>query len=107
VKLIHLDLNFKFDMSVIFMTNYFFSEDDVFVDSETLLVIDFVNIKIKSIQSFRCTYRDKIYIRIFIGVSTYTYINIYIYIMFVKKEASSIASGGCSVAAAQCSVIMQ
>jgi hypothetical protein len=60
-------------------------------------VIDFVNIKIKSIQSFRCTYRDKIYIRIFIGVSTYTYINIYIYIMFVKKEASSIASGGCSV----------
>jgi hypothetical protein len=67
--------------------------DNVFVDNETLLVTDFVKLKIKPTQCFRCIHRDKIYIHIFIGVSAYTYINIYVYIMFVKN---SIASGGCS-----------
>jgi hypothetical protein len=33
-------------MCVIFMSNYFFIEDDISVDSETLLVIDFINFKI-------------------------------------------------------------
>jgi hypothetical protein len=48
VKLIHPDLNHRFDMSVIFTANYFFSGGDANVDSDTLLVIDFMNLKIKS-----------------------------------------------------------
>jgi hypothetical protein len=31
--------------------------DDVSVDSKTLLVTDFVNLKINPAQSFRCAYR--------------------------------------------------
>jgi hypothetical protein len=34
--------------------------DDVPVDSETLLVTDFVNLKIKSAQSFRGAHRDRV-----------------------------------------------
>jgi hypothetical protein len=53
-------------MSVLFMANYFSVRDDVIVDSETLLVTDFVNL-IKPAQSFKCAYRDKMCIRVFIG----------------------------------------
>jgi hypothetical protein len=42
---------------------------DVPVDSETLLVTDFMNLKIKPIQSFRGVHRGKMYVHIFIGVS--------------------------------------
>jgi hypothetical protein len=37
-------------------------KDDVSVDSDALLVTDFVNFKIKLAQSFRCTHRDSVYI---------------------------------------------
>jgi hypothetical protein len=40
--------------------------DDVPVDSETLLVTDFVNLKIKLAQSFKYTHRNKIYVHVFI-----------------------------------------
>jgi hypothetical protein len=39
-------------MCVIFMANYFSVVSDVFVDSETIIVINFVNLKIKLVQSF-------------------------------------------------------
>jgi hypothetical protein len=42
---------------------------DVPVDSETLLVINFVNLKIKSAQSFRDAYKDMVCVHTFIGVS--------------------------------------
>jgi hypothetical protein len=42
VELIHPDLNPRFDIYVVFMTNYFLVGGDVFVDSETLLVTDFI-----------------------------------------------------------------
>jgi hypothetical protein len=58
---------------------------DVPVDSDALLVTDFVNLNIKPTQSFRGAYRDKVCVRMFIGVSDYTYINIYIYTVFLKK----------------------
>jgi hypothetical protein len=58
VKLTHSDLNFIFDMSVIFMTNYFSVGDNVLIDNEALLMIDFVNLKIKSTQSFRGAHMD-------------------------------------------------
>jgi hypothetical protein len=42
---------------------------DVSIDSDTLLVTDFVNLKIKSAQSFRCAYSDRKCVCIFIGVT--------------------------------------
>jgi hypothetical protein len=59
VERTHLDLNTKFDMSVVFTVNYSFSEGDVLIDSESLLVIDLVNLKIKPAQSFGCAHRSK------------------------------------------------
>jgi hypothetical protein len=50
---------------------------DVFVDSETLLVTDFVNLKNKPTQSFRGTHKDRMCIHVFIGVSVRTYMSIY------------------------------
>jgi hypothetical protein len=47
VELIHLCLNLIFDMSVIF--RLIMGGDTVFIDSDALLVIDFVNLKIKSV----------------------------------------------------------
>jgi hypothetical protein len=48
---------------------------DVPIGSETLLVTDFVNLKIKAAQSFRGAYRGSV--RVFIELSAHTYINIY------------------------------
>jgi hypothetical protein len=59
--------------------------DDVFVDSETLLVTNFVNLKIKSAQSFGCAHRDRVCVRVFIGVSAHTCISISVCTMFLKK----------------------
>jgi hypothetical protein len=59
--------------------------DDVFIDSEILLVIDFMNLKIKSAQSFRSAYKDRMCVRVFIRVSAHTYINIYVCTVFLEK----------------------
>jgi hypothetical protein len=63
---------------------------DTPVDSEVLLITDFVNLKIKSTQSFRCDHRRMIYIYMFIWVGARTYINIYVCIMFLKKDHSQL-----------------
>jgi hypothetical protein len=89
LKLIYPNLNPIFDMCVIFMANYFFSVADVPVDSEIILVTDFINLNIKLTQSFRGTHRDKVCVHMFIGVNTHMCISIYIYTVFLKK------SGGC------------
>jgi hypothetical protein len=47
--------------------------DDVSVDSETFLMTDFVNFKIKSVQFFEGAHKDRIYIYVFIE----EYSNIY------------------------------
>jgi hypothetical protein len=83
VELIYPYLNSKFDMSVIFIANYSFSWRRRSLDSESLLMTDFVNLKIKSTQSFRSAHRDRVYVRIFIGVSTHMYISIYVYTVFL------------------------
>jgi hypothetical protein len=57
-------------------------EDDVPVDSETFLITDFINLKIKSIQFFKGAHKDKIYIYIFIGVNTHIYIYLYLYCIY-------------------------
>jgi hypothetical protein len=59
---------------------------DVPVDSETLLVIDFVNLKIKLAQSFEGAHRDRVCVHVFIGVSARTCMSIYIYTVFLKKR---------------------
>jgi hypothetical protein len=73
-------------MSVIFTVNYFLVGDDVPVDSETLLVTDFVNLKIKPTQSFKCAHRDRGCVYIFIGVSAHTCMSIYVCTVFLKKD---------------------
>jgi hypothetical protein len=52
VELIYLCLNSKFNISITFNANYIFNRRRRTVDSDTLLT-DFVNLKIKSTQSFR------------------------------------------------------
>jgi hypothetical protein len=52
VELIHPGSNLRFDMHVAFTANYSFS--DVFIDSETLLLTNFMNLKIKLTQSLYC-----------------------------------------------------
>jgi hypothetical protein len=61
--------------------------DDVPVDNKTFLVIDFVNLKIKSTQSFRYTHRGRMYIYVFIWVITHTCMSICVYTVFLKKES--------------------
>jgi hypothetical protein len=60
--------------------------DDIPIDNETLFVIDFINLKIKSTQSFGAAYRGRMRVYMFIGVSTRTIISICICIAFLKKE---------------------
>jgi hypothetical protein len=59
--------------------------DDVLINSEALLVTDFVNLKIKSVQSFRGAHRGRMCVRVFIEISDYTCMSIYIFIVFLKK----------------------
>jgi hypothetical protein len=73
-------------MSVIFTVNYSFVGGDVSVDSDVLLVIDFVNLKIKSAQSFRRAYSNRKYVYIFIGVSA----SICVLYCVLKKEEAEI-----------------
>jgi hypothetical protein len=68
VKLIHTDLNLRFDMSVIFITNYSFP-----INSETFLMINFVNLKIKPTQSFERVHKDMMCICIHRGECSYIY----------------------------------
>jgi hypothetical protein len=46
-----------------------------------------VNLKIKSTQCFGGDYRGRMCVRIFIEMSDHTYMNIYVYIVFLKKES--------------------
>jgi hypothetical protein len=59
---------------------------DIPIDSETLLVIDFVNLKIKSVQSFGEAHRGRICVRVFVGVSARTCMSIYVCTVFLKKK---------------------
>jgi hypothetical protein len=71
IDLSNSDLNLIFDMSIVFMINYFLSDRrrDVPIDNETFLMNNFVNLKIKSVQSFGCTHKSMIYVHVFRYVS--------------------------------------
>jgi hypothetical protein len=62
--------------------------DDVPVDSEALLVINFMNLKIKSAQSFGCANRSKVYVRAFIGMCVRICMSICICLYCVSKKKS-------------------
>jgi hypothetical protein len=47
---------------------------DVSIDSESLLVTDFMNLKIKLVQSFKGAHRDKMCVHIFIRVNARKYV---------------------------------
>jgi hypothetical protein len=56
------------------------------VDSDALLLTDFVNLKIKLAQSFEGAHTDRVDVRAFIGVSDHTCMSICIYTVFLKKH---------------------
>jgi hypothetical protein len=62
-------------------------EGDVPVDSETFLVADFVNLKIKLAQSFEYAHRDRMYVYVFIECS---YVYKYVCLYCVSKKKSRI-----------------
>jgi hypothetical protein len=57
----------------------------VSIDSEALLVTDFVNLKIKPAQSFEGAHRGRMCVRVFIGVSDHMCMSICICTVFLKK----------------------
>jgi hypothetical protein len=61
---------------------------DVPVDSETLLMTDFVNLKIKLAQSFEGTHRSMMYICVH-KVSDRIHMGIYIYTILKKHPLMS------------------
>jgi hypothetical protein len=63
--------------------------DDVSVNSETLLLIDFTNLKIKPTQSFKSGHKDKLCIYVFIEINTPTYITTSVFTVFVKNSPSA------------------
>jgi hypothetical protein len=60
--------------------------DDVPVDSDALLVTDFMNLKIQPHQSFRYTPEGRVYVRVFIGVSAHTCMSIYVCAVFFNNN---------------------
>jgi hypothetical protein len=85
VELIHTCSNPRFNIGVAFTTNYYFSGRRRPVDNEVFLVTDFVNLKIKPAQSFRCVHKSRVCVRIFIGVSACMCMSICVFTVFLKK----------------------
>jgi hypothetical protein len=61
---------------------------DVPIDSETLLMTDFMNLKIKPTRSFGCAHRGRVCVHVFIGMSARTCMSICVYTVFLKKNIS-------------------
>jgi hypothetical protein len=59
---------------------------DVPINSEALLVIDFMNLKIKLAQYFGGAHRGRVCVHVFIGVSAHACTSICICTVFLKKK---------------------
>ncbi len=59
---------------------------DVPVDSEALLVTNFVNLKIKPAQSFGSAHRGRVCVHVFMGVSARTCMSICFCTVFLKQN---------------------
>jgi hypothetical protein len=55
------------------------------INSEVLLLIDFVNLKIKPTQSFECAHRGRVCVCVFILMSARTCMSICACTVFLKK----------------------
>jgi hypothetical protein len=77
VELTYSGSNSIFDMGVTRLI-ILSVECDVPIDSETLSVTDFVNLKIEPAQSFGGSHRGKVCVHIFIGMSAHTCIDVWI-----------------------------
>jgi hypothetical protein len=62
---------------------------DVSVDSETLLVIDFVNLKIKPTQSFRGAHKGRMCVRACVHRGECSYIYEYLCLYHVSKKKNT------------------
>jgi hypothetical protein len=85
VELPHSILNIRFDICVVFTDNYFSVGGDISVDSNAFLVTDFVNLKIKSAQSFRVAHRGRVYVCVHRSECSYVYEYLYLYRISQKK----------------------
>jgi hypothetical protein len=67
VKLIHIYLNFRSSqLSVLYLRLIIFLVGgDISIDNDIFLVIDFMNLKIKSTQFFGCAFKDSVYIYVY------------------------------------------
>jgi hypothetical protein len=83
VKLIYLILNFRFDLCIIFMINYFLVGGDISVNSEIFLLIDFINLKIKANS---VAHIDKTCICVYNNKYSYIYIWIFIFVLYILKK---------------------
>jgi hypothetical protein len=89
----HLDSNLRFGMNVAYLWLIIFSVvDDVSVNSETLWVTDFMNLKIKSVQSFKGVHMITVCVYVFIGEYSYIYEYLCLYCISKKtRKASSLS----------------
>jgi hypothetical protein len=78
-------------MNVIFMVNYFLVESDVSVNSETLLITDLVNLKIKPSQSFVYAHRSTMCV--YRSECSYMYEYLYLYCVSKKIEVGPRTGG--------------
>jgi hypothetical protein len=78
VKLIHPDSNIRFGMSIAFMTNYYFSGTRRPRRQRNALSDRLRESQDQSAQSFEGAHRDRVYVRVFIEMSIYVCISIYV-----------------------------
>jgi hypothetical protein len=78
--------NYRFDRLLYLRLIILTVGGDVPVDSETLLMTDFLNLKIKSTHSFRGAHRGRVRVRVFIGVDVHTCMSICVCTMFLKND---------------------
>jgi hypothetical protein len=71
------------------------------IDNEMLLVTDFVNLKIKSSQSFRCAYKSRMHVCVYRSDCSYMYY-LYLYCVFFKRAMLVILALARSVHKVKC-----
>jgi hypothetical protein len=86
LKLTYIVSNSRFDMVVVFTANCFLVGDNIFIDSEPLLMIDFVNFKIKLAQSFKRTHKDRMCVCVYIDECSYVYEYLRLYCVSKKNS---------------------
>jgi hypothetical protein len=61
-------------------------ENDIFIHSDTLLVTDFVNLRIKLAQSFKYAHKERLRACVHMGECSDVYEDLYLYCISHKKD---------------------